>query len=226
MNNLKTWCTVVTAVFLAAGVRAGHAAGDAQAGKTMIAFCKACHGADGNSPSNPMWERYTTQDYQNMAKEPQKYRMNPVWPKLAGQNEVYMANQMRNFKSGIRTDHNMWWNFTTDLSAKDIENIAAYYAAQKPKSEAVADSQAAKAGEELFKKGKPGMKPCMKCHGASGRGNEKVARIAGQHIAYIQKQIWAFKLEVRKTTKEMPPIAEKLSEAEIKAVAEYIAGLQ
>ena len=227
MGSVRTWSTVVAVgiVNLFGVVPAGYAAGDAAAGKARVGICKVCHGLDGNSPANSYWERYTTQDFQNMAKGQAKYSRNPVWPKLADQNEIYLAKQLLNYKTGVRTDHNLW-EFAGELSKKDMEDIAAYFAAQKPKSEPVSTDPAAKLGEELFKKGKPGMKPCMKCHGLSGHGNEKVARIAGQHVAYIQKQIWAFKLAERKTTLEMPPVVEKLTETEIKAVAEYVTGLE
>lgn len=82
-------------------------AADAAAGKAKSAVCAACHGPDGNS-------------------------VNPMWPKLAGQHAVYLANQMKAFKSGKRKDP-MMSPMATPLSDADIENLAAYFASQKQK---------------------------------------------------------------------------------------------
>ena len=83
------------------------AAGDAQAGKAKAVICSACHGIDGNST-------------------------NPLWPKLAGQHEAYLAKQIRAFKSGERTDQTMA-PMMMMVKEEDIDDIAAYYASQKPK---------------------------------------------------------------------------------------------
>lgn len=83
------------------------AAGDAAAGKAKSAVCGACHGADGNSP-------------------------NALWPNLAGQKEAYMLKQLKDFKSGARKDPVMA-PMAAPLSAKDMENLSAYFASQKQK---------------------------------------------------------------------------------------------
>ena len=70
-------------------------------------ICSACHGVDGNST-------------------------NPLWPKLAGQHEAYLAKQIRAFKSGERTDPTMA-PMISMVKDEDIDDIAAYYASQKPK---------------------------------------------------------------------------------------------
>lgn len=84
-----------------------HAAGDAAAGKQKAAICAACHGADGNSTV-------------------------PIWPKLAGQHEAYLAKQIRAFKSGERKDPTMQ-PMMTILKDEDIDDVAAYYASQTQK---------------------------------------------------------------------------------------------
>lgn len=86
---------------------AAGAAGDAAAGKSKSVVCAACHGADGNS-------------------------VNPLWPNLAGQKAPYMVKQMKDFKSGARKDPVMA-PMAKPLSDADMENLAAYYASQKPK---------------------------------------------------------------------------------------------
>ena len=84
-----------------------HAGGDAEAGKQKAVICAACHGVDGNS-------------------------VNPIWPKLAGQHEAYLAKQIRAFKSGERTDATMAPMMTL-VKDEDVDDIAAYYASQTPK---------------------------------------------------------------------------------------------
>ena len=84
-----------------------HAGGDAEAGKQKAMICAACHGVDGNS-------------------------INPIWPKLAGQHEAYLAKQIRAFRSGERTDPTMA-PMVSILKEEDIDDIAAFYASQTPK---------------------------------------------------------------------------------------------
>lgn len=84
-----------------------QAAGDAAAGKSKAASCGACHGPDGNST-------------------------NPLWPKLAGQHAAYLVKQLEAFKSGERKDPLMS-PMAAGLSEQDMKDLAAYYAAQKPR---------------------------------------------------------------------------------------------
>ena len=84
-----------------------HAGGDAAAGKQKAVICAACHGVDGNS-------------------------VNPIWPKLAGQHEVYLAKQIRAFRSGERKDPTMA-PMVSLLKEEDIDDVAAFYASQKQK---------------------------------------------------------------------------------------------
>ena len=84
-----------------------HAGGDAAAGKQKAVICAACHGVDGNS-------------------------VNPIWPKLAGQHEVYLAKQIRAFRSGERKDPTMA-PMVSLLKEEDIDDVAAFYASQTPK---------------------------------------------------------------------------------------------
>ena len=101
--------SMAVAAFIGALASAGpvHAAGDAEAGKAKAVVCSACHGIDGNS-------------------------INPLWPKLAGQHAAYLAKQMKAFRSGERKDPVMA-PMAMPLSDDDIDNLAAFYASQKPK---------------------------------------------------------------------------------------------
>ena len=104
MNKTAVLLLAVATWFLSANA---IAAGDAAAGKSKAASCGACHGPDGNSS-------------------------NPLWPKLAGQHAAYLVKQLKAFKSGERKDPLMS-PMAAGLSEKDMEDLAAYYAGQKPR---------------------------------------------------------------------------------------------
>ena len=180
------------------------AAGNAAVGKTKSAACAGCHGPDGNSA-------------------------NPLWPKLAGQDAQYLAKQLQDFKAGKRKDV-MMAPFAMSLSGQDMADIAAYFSSQKVGlGTAVASADAVKMGERLYRGGnaKSGVSACMSCHGPSGHGvPPNFPRVSGQHAAYAEKQMLAFKSSQRSNDNEtMTRIAFRMSEAEIKAVAQYMAGL-
>ncbi len=181
------------------------AAGDAAKGKTLTATCVACHGADGNS-------------------------VNPIWPKIAGQGEEYIIKQLTDFRSGARVDSTMTPMAKAIQSDDDIPHIAAYFASQKQKP-GVADEKLAKEGGDLFKGGKmsSGVTACAACHGVTGEGNAKAKfpKISGQHNKYLIKQLKAFKAGTRTNDpgKMMQNIAAKMTDADMNAVAEFVAGL-
>lgn len=178
------------------------AAGNAAAGKTKSAACAGCHGPDGNSA-------------------------NPLWPKLAGQDAQYLAKQLQDFKTGKRKDA-MMAPLATGLSTQDMADIGSYFAAQKAVS-GTAKADAVKLGERLYRGGnaKSAVSACMSCHGPSGHGiPSRFPRVSGQHAAYTEKQMLAFKTGQRSNDSEiMTTIAFRMSEAEIKAVAQYMSGL-
>ncbi len=199
MKNLAIAALVVLGAFGTA-----QAAGDAEAGKTKAAACAACHGADGNS-------------------------MVPTFPKLAGQHESYLTKQLADFKSGARTDPTMT-GMAMPLSDQDMADLAAYFASQKV---AIGSANAEKAvlGKKIYLGGDKakGISACMACHGPSGAGNPgaKFPALQGQQSMYTVKQLQDFRSGARAndTAKIMPSIAARMSDAEIEAVAEYIAGL-
>lgn len=188
-------------VVIASG--AANAAGDAEAGKNKSASCAACHGADGNSAMG-------------------------MWPKLAGQHASYTVKQLQDFKSGARSEPTMS-AMAMPLSEQDIQDVAAYYAEQKVKIETL--DSVPEVGETLYRGGdrKAGIPSCMSCHGPSGLGNEPAGwpSLQGQHAQYIEKQLNDYKSETRSNDNAsmMRDVAGKLSDAEIKAVAKYISGL-
>ena len=181
-----------------------QAAGNIAAGKTKAGMCAACHGQDGNGGADP------------------------TWPKLAGQDPDYIAKQLADFKAGRRKNAIMS-GMAAALSADDMKNLGAYYASLKGQPGAAGDAQLAKLGEKVYRGGnaKMGVSACMSCHGPSGHGiPPRFPKVSGQKTAYTQNQLLIFKAGTRANDGEtMTRIAFHMSELEIKAVSEYMAGL-
>jgi cbb3-type cytochrome c oxidase subunit III len=181
-------------------------AGDAAAGKDKAKTCAACHGADGNS-------------------------VNPLWPSLAGQNERYLADTLRAFKSGKRNDAIMAAQASLIADA-DIDDLAAYYATLTATLR-TADPDLAAAGERLYRGGdkETGISACMACHGPSGRGNAPAGypSLTGQHAPYTAKQLSDYQSGARTSdsgTQVMRNVSARLSQEQISAVAAYVQGLR
>ena len=181
------------------------AAGDAAAGQAKSAMCGACHGADGNSASAD-------------------------FPKLAGQNAGYLYKQLVEFKAGTRVNPTMQ-GMVAALQDQDMQDLAVYFAGQKP-TKGEADPALVKAGEALFRGGNldTGVSACSACHGVSGTGNEgaKFPSLAGQHAKYTETQLLAFRSMARANDpgQMMRGVAARMTDAEIKAIASYLQGLQ
>ncbi len=179
--------------------------GDAAAGKAKAAVCGACHGADGNSA-------------------------NGEWPKLAGQHAAYLEAQLHAFKSGERNNPIMMGQVAS-LSDADMKNLSAFYATQALKY-GVADPAKVDQGASLFRGGKAetGVPACSACHGPQGLGNAAAAypAVGGQHAAYTAAQLKAYRAGTRAGTdsaKMMSNVAAGLNDADIEALASYLAGL-
>lgn len=199
------WPWAVGAVLCAWAAVAAAANGNINAGQQKAQVCQGCHGVEGNSTI-------------------------PMYPKLAGQIEGYLAKELRDFKSGARKDPVMS-ALAMPLSDSDIINVSAYYASTKPKpGVAVGDANTIALGKKIYRGGnaKTGVSACMSCHGPSGHGiPPRFPRVSGQHAAYTEKQLMQFKNDARANDDSiMRRIAFRMSEAEIKAVAQYMAGLQ
>ncbi|MGE5242151.1 MAG: c-type cytochrome [Bacteroidota bacterium] len=203
---MKSMLSVVTAaclwLVLVAPVQAAN--GNVAAGKEKAVVCAGCHGADGNGGADPSW------------------------PKLAGQDASYIAKQLGDFKSGARKDPIMT-GMAAPLSAADVKNLAAYFASLKAKPGAASNAELAMEGAKIYRGGnsKTGVSACMSCHGPSGHGiPPRFPKVSGQNAPYTQKQLLAFKAGTRTNDGDvMTRIAFRMSEQEIKAVSEYMAGL-
>jgi cytochrome c553 len=180
------------------------AAGNVAAGKSKAVMCAACHGADGNSPSD-------------------------MFPKLAGQGEAYLVKQLTEFKSGVRSNAVMA-SMVAALSEQDMADIAAYYSSKTITPGAVSEDLAA-TGQQIFRGGnkESGLPACMACHGPAGAGvpAAKWPALSGQHSAYVEAQLKSFAAGTRSNDPNsmMRDIASKMTADEMKAVAAYVAGL-
>ena len=181
-------------------------AGDAKTGETKAAVCAACHGMDGN-PSDKQY------------------------PKLAGQNEAYIARQLGLFKSQARQNPIML-GFASTLSAQDAHDVGAFFAT-KTALPGVADDKYVERGQALYRGGdaKLGVPACMACHGPDGRGMAGAGfpQLGGQWADYVQTKLKEFKGGTHwgndTDAQIMPTIAAKLSDEDIAALASYVEGL-
>jgi len=176
----------------------------AKAQQIATTVCVACHNADGNSTA-------------------------PANPKLAGQHPEYINKQLTNFKSGERKNPIMS-GMVAALSPEDMKNLGAYFGEKKPAAGAANDKNLVAAGQKIYKGGNQssGVPACASCHGPNGAGIPvQFPRLGGQHAEYTLTQLTNFRSGERgnDAAKMMRVIAAKMTDQEMKAVAEYISGL-
>ena len=179
-------------------------AGDAEAGQRKAKPCAACHGPDGNSVS-------------------------PEFPRIAGQHYDYLVKALERYKSGERKNPIMA-AMAQPLAAEDMRAVAAYYSAQKPRPGAARNKETVAVGQKLYRGGnaESGVPACSACHGPAGGGiPAQFPQLSGQHARYTAAQLRAFRSVERANdpNQMMRAIAARMSEQEIAAVADYIAGL-
>ncbi len=165
--------------------------------------CVACHAVDGNSST-------------------------PANPKLAGQHPEYLIKQLQEYKSGKRANAIMQ-GFAAGLSDDDKRNIAYWLASQKPKDGAATDKDLVKLGERIYRGGIADRQiaACAGCHSPNGAGiPSQYPRLGGQQADYTKAQLVAFRQGERTNNAQMSTIAANLSDKEIEALADYIAGLR
>jgi cytochrome c553 len=150
-----------------------------------------------------------------------------TWPKLSAQHAAYTAKQLKNFKDGTRANPIMMGMAAT-LTEQDMSNISAYLAGQ-PVSQGVAQNKdTIELGQSIYRGGiaAKGVPACAACHSPTGAGiPSQYPRMGGQWAEYNAAQLLAFREGARKNSTQMTTIATKLSDQEMKAVADYMAGL-
>ncbi len=165
--------------------------------------CVSCHGAAGNSTI-----------VQN--------------PKLAGQPAAYIAKQLADFKTPQRNNPVMS-PIAKNLSEEEMMNIAAFLEKQTPKPGAARNKDTIEQGKKIFRAGiaEKSVPACASCHGADGGGIPvQFPRLAGQHQDYTVTALTNFRSGARNNSPQMTTIAKRMSDDEIKAVADYVAGLK
>jgi cytochrome c553 len=175
-------------------------AGDAARG---LPACVTCHGAGGNSTIS-------------------------VNPKLAAQFDAYVYKQLVDFTTANRNQPIMT-TYAKMLTDEEKKNIAAYLAQQVAKPGAAKNKDTLDLGKKIYRGGiaERGVAACASCHGANGAGLPiQYPRLAGQHQDYTVAQLAAFKGGARKNSLPMTALAQRMSDNEMKAVADYIAGLK
>ncbi|MFK7861478.1 MAG: cytochrome c [Granulosicoccus sp.] len=200
---MKNWFRLAT-LALICFVGSAQAEGDAAAGQGKSAVCAACHGADGKA-------------------------IQPSYPNLAGQHASYIAKQLTEYRDGARVNALMSGQ-ATNLSDQDILDLSAYYA-QMPKIEGVASEENLDLGMNIYRGGitAAGVASCAACHGPAGMGNPAAAWpvVSGQNAQYTADQLRYFRSGERANDANgvMRGVAKRMTDEEIDAVANYIAGL-
>lgn len=169
-----------------------------------LKLCAACHGPEGNSviPDNPS---------------------------LAGMDAGYLMRQLTDFKSGKRKSPIMGQIVMT-LEEDSLRPVAEFFSEQKATGGTVADPALAAKGKAIFEDGivASAVPDCGSCHGSDGSGDAKYPRLAGQHAVYVERQMLAFKSGERANDLKgvMGAVAKRMSETEIRAVAQFLTGLK
>src|SRR2546421_2560014 len=182
-------------------------------GATKSAVCSACHGPNGNS-------------------------VNPEWPRLAGQSAVYIAEQLRLFRSGLRVNPVMQ-PLAVTLSDRDINDLAVYYEAQTPTG-LEADPSYWRDGQAVYVRGDRtrDVPACIACHGPVGRGKLAARYPAprAQQSVYVVKQLNDYASGARYAGPNPPQasrngtmmftVAKRLTPEQIRDVASYVQGMR
>lgn len=194
--------------------------GDAKNGATLAGTCAACHGLDGNPPV-------------------------PDYPRIAGQPERYIAQQLHLFKTGERNSGMaaVMKPFADPLTAQQMRDLGAYFAAQTSGAGIADDTVIAdgpnagkkfyEIGQTLYMNGDPtrGLPACMACHGPAGGGNPgpPYPAVAGQQAPYSQRRLEEYREGTAQADRPlfhvMASVAKKLTDEEIGSLASYLQGL-
>ena len=202
---------LLSLLLVAGGLHAQDQTPDlAKAKQTAETLCAGCHGADGNSQI-------------------------PINPKLAGQHSDYLFKQLKNFKAwdgkAAERENPIMGGMVAMLEEADMKALAMHFASQALQPDAAKNAETAKLGQNIWRAGiaAKGVPACAGCHGPAGAGlPAQYPRLAGQFADYTEAQLKAFRDGVRKNdpAQMMQTIALKMTDPEMKAVADYAAGLR
>jgi cytochrome c553 len=170
---------------------------------SFTAVCVSCHGAEGNSAI-------------------------AVNPKLSQQHPEYLVKQLQEFKAGKRKNPIMQ-AIASALSEDDMKNISYWAASKKARTGFAKDKDLVALGERIYRGGvaERQVAACAGCHSPNGAGiPAQYPRLAGQHAEYVAAQLTNFRDGVRLNSLQMSQVAAKLNDREIRALADYVAGLR
>ncbi len=212
----KTLLAALPFAALAFGPMSAYAQGTAKpdlsrARQIVEQVCTACHGTDGNSPT-------------------------AANPNLAGQVAEYTTRQLNHFKAGIRVNAIMQ-GMTAPLTPEEMTALGVYFSQQKPKLQTARDKTTVVKAQALYRAGDAasGLPACSSCHAPNGAGMPKnYPSVSGQYADYTYAQLKAFKAGERGADKEgkdtngriMGAVAQRMSDAQMKALSDYMAGLR
>lgn len=187
---------------LAAGMALTMTLVRAEDSARLAQLCASCHGPHGHSDS-------------------------PMYPRLDGQTPEYLRTQLKAFREHGRGETDArthMWGVASRLDDAAIQALAAYYAKQTPTPGAAGAPELMDKGRAIFEKGVPdsGVPACASCHGAQAQGAGAFPRLAGQHQAYLLRQIEVFKNRSRGNSPVMSAVAHDLSYDDARAVAAYL----
>jgi len=170
--------------------------------RLVTTVCQACHMSDGNSAV-------------------------PLFPKLAGQHAEYLARELEDMLEGRRRNDTMG-PILAQFKKEDVPGLAAYYASQSAAPGTVRDASLLESGRRIYEDGneETGVPSCSGCHGDDGSGTKRFPRLAGQNQDYVVQELKRFRSGARTNVKYMKAVSERLTDAEITAVAEYLASLK
>jgi cytochrome c553 len=211
LPSLMTAMLAATAIANANEPATATYKGDPAKGQAIAStVCVACHAADGNS-------------------------VVAANPKLAGQNADYLFKQMKNFKGAdgkqAERTNAVMNGMIAPYTEEQMRDLAAHFSMQTQKGEQAKNRETIEAGQKLYRAGNlaKGLPACAACHGPAGAGMPaQYPRIGGQYAEYIELQLRSFRDGARANdpNKMMRMVAIKMTDAEIKAVSDYIAGLR
>ena len=203
VSTLMALLSVAASTTFASDAKAPAFKPDPAKGAQLAATCLACHTADGSrgAPANPI---------------------------LQGQHPEYLVKQLNEFKSGKRKNAIMM-GMVAALSEDDMKQVAAFYSTKVAKPGFAKIKETVLLGEQIYRGGiaAKAVPACAGCHSPNGAGIPALyPRLGGQHADYVEAQLLAFRSGVRGNNPEMTAIAGKMNEREMKAVADYMAGLR
>jgi cytochrome c553 len=204
LNNIHAFA--IGAAVCAMGIAQGADVSDTTPPQTAalhktIETCGTCHGVNGRSVS-------------------------PTFPNLAAQTAPYIEAHLRAFKDQTRADPDAQayiWGMASQLSDASIGGLASYFSQQSAAPGKGGNATLIAQGKQIFVEGVPGQQipACATCHGAQAQGNGPFPRLAGQHAAYLFRQLLVIQ-SVLRTAPVMHGVIKDLTKPQMEAVVAYL----